>query len=256
VTPAGDGRFDVDIRQEWWGGGGPHGGYMAALVLRAMIAAVDDPVRPPRSATLHFLAPPDAGSGTVTVTTERAGRSLTSVSARLEQEGVVKIIALGAFSGPWEALEHPGSERPPARAWDEVDPAELGPVGNIAPQFFSHVELRPTLGGDRDDVNPLTGGWMRLRPPEPLDAPAAAFLLDAWWPAVYALLDHPAGAPTIEYTIHFRRALPATADDEPVLARLATSLVHEGFFAEDGELWSADGRLLVQSRQLALLRDR
>jgi len=32
-----------------------------------------------------------------------------------------------------------------------------------------------------------------------------------------------------------------------------TRVVHEGFLEEDGEIWSRDGRLLAQSRQLAIL---
>jgi acyl-CoA thioesterase len=32
-----------------------------------------------------------------------------------------------------------------------------------------------------------------------------------------------------------------------------TGLSHDGFNEEDGELWSRDGRLLVQSRQMALI---
>jgi len=43
---------------------------------------------------------------------------------------------------------------------------------------------------------------------------------------------------------------------EPLAARFGTRLVHDGFWEEDGELWSADGRLLAHSRQLALLVQR
>jgi hypothetical protein len=39
----------------------------------------------------------------------------------------------------------------------------------------------------------------------------------------------------------------------PVLARFETRNVLEGHVEESGELWSADGRLLAESRQLALL---
>jgi hypothetical protein len=38
-----------------------------------------------------------------------------------------------------------------------------------------------------------------------------------------------------------------------VLARFVSRAAGGGFFEEDGELWSRDGVLLVQSRQLALL---
>ena len=39
----------------------------------------------------------------------------------------------------------------------------------------------------------------------------------------------------------------------PVLARFTSSTSAGGFFEEDGALWSPDGTLLAQSRQLALL---
>jgi hypothetical protein len=38
-----------------------------------------------------------------------------------------------------------------------------------------------------------------------------------------------------------------------VLARFRTATMAEGHFEERGELWSADGRLLAESVQLALL---
>jgi acyl-CoA thioesterase len=254
VRPLSDGRFAAEILEEWWGGAGPHGGYVAAIVLRALVTALDDPARAPRSLTLHFLSPPAVGPCEVAVTTERAGRSLSTLSARLEQDGRTCVIAVAAFSGPWPALEHTGVERPPARPFAEATPIEFGEGESLAPVFFSHVEIRPTLGGFTGGGTPTTGGWIRLDPPERIDACVAAFFLDAWWPAVYALLERPAGAPTIDFTVHFRRALPATPDGEPVLARFTTRLVHDGFFEEDGELWSGDGELLAHSRQLALLR--
>ncbi len=86
-----------------------------------------------------------------------------------------------------------------------------------------------------------------------VDVPAAAFLLDALWPAAYPRLDTPVGAPTVDLTMHFRRELPATEAGEFVLGRFSSRLLHDGFFEEDGELWAPDGRLLAQSRQLAIV---
>jgi hypothetical protein len=38
-----------------------------------------------------------------------------------------------------------------------------------------------------------------------------------------------------------------------VLARFTTARLHDGFFNEDGRIWSAGGTLLAQSRQLGVL---
>ena len=45
------------------------------------------PARHPRSLTLHYLRPPAAGALEIAVTVERAGRRLSTVTARLEQDG-------------------------------------------------------------------------------------------------------------------------------------------------------------------------
>ena len=79
-------------------------------------------------------------------------------------------------------------------------------------------------------------------------------LADAWPPAVFQLAEEFFPAPTVELTVHFRAALPlagATAEDFH-LVRFQTMLVRDGFFEEDGAIWSRDGQLLAQSRQLAL----
>ena len=38
-----------------------------------------------------------------------------------------------------------------------------------------------------------------------------------------------------------------------MLRRFRTGVVREGFFEEDGVIWVADGTVLAQSRQLAIL---
>lgn len=226
---------------------------MTALVLRGMLAALPDPGRAPRSLTIHFVSRPAEGPVEIVVRTERAGRSLHTLSARLEQDGEVRAVALGAFSPAWPGPELEEAGAPEAPPPEEVQPLAFGPG---MPEFFEHVELRPVLGGFAGSGEPgmRVGGWLRTRPALPVDPVVAAFLTDALWPAPYPRLEAPLPAPTIDLTIHFRRALPATAPGEPVLGVFSSRLVHDGFFEEDGELWSREGALLVQSRQLALLR--
>ena len=56
--------------------------------------------------------------------------------------------------------------------------------------------------------------------------------------------------PTLELTVHLRSGAAAPADW--ALARFVTRTAREGLLEESGEIWSRDGRLLAQSRQLAL----
>ena len=96
----------------WWIERGPNGGYVAAIILRALTMAVDDPGRSPRSFTVHFLAPPVEGPVEVVTAIERSGRQLTFVSGRLRQEGRLLAVAQAVFSRPVVAPEFDDATAP------------------------------------------------------------------------------------------------------------------------------------------------
>jgi len=124
------------------------------------------------------------------------------------------------------------------------------------PTMFQNYSVRPALGDEAFSGGaPYSGLWIRAREPRLLDAPLAAAILDAWFPAPFVRLERPVPAPTIDYTVHFRAPLPepGASAENPYLATFRSGLARGGFFEEDGELWSQGGNLLAQSRQLALL---
>lgn len=254
VEDLGAGRFAAEMSERWWVERGPNGGYVAAVVLRAIQAAAGTE-RPPRSLTVHFPRAPKAGPVELAVSVEREGRGATFVSARLEQGGELCASALAVLG---EDREEPGfddAEMPAAEPPGELyspDPAEVEGM----PRMFQNYSVRPAVGEPAFSGGPAhSGAWMRAREPRLLDAPLAAAMLDAWFPAPFVRLERAALAPTIDYTVHFRSPLPppgASAED-PHLLVFRSGLARHGFFEEDGELWSADGTLLAHSRQLALL---
>jgi hypothetical protein len=79
---------------------------------------------------------------------------------------------------------------------------------------------------------------------------------DAWLPSAFPRLGRVVAAPTLDLTVHIRAPLPPAGmgPEDFVLGVFRTRWATGGLWNEDGELWSPDGVLLAQSRQLALVR--
>jgi acyl-CoA thioesterase len=254
--------FTADVSPDWRAGRGPHGGYLAAILLRALIETVADPARAggraPRSLTIHYARAPEPGPVSIRTVIEREGRSLSTLSARMEQDGSLVALVLAAFSVPWPAPEIYEEPMP-----DVAPPDPQRRSGKLlfegAPPFTQHLVLQPRIGviPFQGASAPMeVGAWLGLAEPRPLDALSLAFLSDAMFSPPFIRLTQPATSPTIDLTIHFRASLPRVANPNPnelCLARFSSGLVHEGFFEEDGVIWAADGTVLLQSRQLAIV---
>ncbi len=257
VTAEGDGVFAARVAPGWRAGRGPHGGYLAAMLLRALTAAMDDPERTPRSLTIHYTRAPEPGSIEIRVTIERTGRSLSTLSARMEQGGRVTALALAAFSVPWEA---PGANELPMPDLPPPDAERLSTpkLFKGAPEFTRHVVMQPRVGAipfSGSGAPMRIGGWIGLPEERPVDALSLALFCDAWFPPSFIALDSPAISPTIDLTIHFRQSM-SMCDCDPAALCLSvfdTRLLHDGLFEEDGVIWAPDGTVLAQSRQLGII---
>jgi acyl-CoA thioesterase len=254
---AGGSVFAAEVSPNWRAGRGPHGGYLAAMLLRALIETVDDPARAPRSLTIHYARAPEPGPVSIHTVIERGGRSLSTLSARMEQEGKLIALVLAAFSVPWSAPEISDLQIPDVAPPDSG--RETGTLREMgAPPFTRHLVFQPRMGAIPFAGSPLpieVGGWLGLGEPRPIEPLLLAFFSDALFPPVFVRLSEPAVSPTIDLTIHFRAPMPnaGRGPHDLCLARFRSEVVHEGFFEEDGVIWATDGTVLAQSRQLALL---
>jgi acyl-CoA thioesterase len=254
VEPLGEGIYGVGIVPEWSAPPGPNGGYIAALHLRAMRAEIGEPEKLPRSLTLHYLRPPSPGEATIEVVVERSGRTATTCTARMSQGGKLTTIAIGVLTTDYESAADWAPSMPEVDPPEAVEPLQFGADAG-APAIFKKLETRvlwgplPFTNGDEAK----TGGWLRAVGEDRLTPELLTLYTDAWWPPPFGVLDRVALAPTLELTIHFRSRL-RDDEDSLVLARFDANASIDGLFDEQGEVWSRDGRLLAQSRQLALLR--
>lgn len=250
-------EFTATIRRNFWIVMGPNGGYVAAILLRAMTERLGPGAaeRTPRSFTVHYLDPPAEGEVRVRTRVERQGRALTTVTARMVQHDKTVALAVAAFSTPRRGLEFNDLRMP-----DVPPPTQLAQRpfdANVMPPMAGQMRVWHALGSmplsGTDD--PLTGGWFRLADPEPLTYPQLALLADAWMPAVFNRMTAIGGAPTIDLTMHFRDPIPTDPPpraDDVYLGVFRTNVGTQGFVEMDGEIWSTDGSLLLQCRQLQL----
>jgi acyl-CoA thioesterase len=279
LTREGAMRFAAEIDPAWSVGRGPNGGYVTMLLLRALmetVASTAPDERIPRSLTIHFVAPPRAGPCHIETRVERSGRTLTTLTARLTQplpqvsqastsapsapsaQGErLCALALASFFTPAAdaglTLREDDAPRVPP---PEDCPPFRGPDDGALP-FTQHYDYRWAIGDPplSGSAHARVGGWIRLAEPRLADALLVAAFTDAWVPSVYPRLAQPLATPTIDLTIHFRTRLPLAGaqTDDFYFGVYSSRLGAEGFFEEDSEVWSRDGQLLAQSRQLALL---
>lgn len=250
-------RFSLDVDPSSFIVRGPNGGYVAAVLLRALTARIGDldgaDTRSPRSLTVHYPAPPAAGPAIVTTDVIRAGRSLVTASARLEQDGRTMAVCLAAFSPPW-----------PGAGWTDATPRQAPappdvPAGGMERPplpFLDYWDHRFTRGRAVDPDGPAeVEGWIRLAEPLPIDAAVVAAMTDAFPPATFTRHAAPNPVPTVDLTVHFRMGFPleGIGPEEFLLGHFRTRTLADGFLEEDGELWTEDGRLVAQSRQLAIM---
>ena len=115
VRRVAEGSWSGEAQAGWSAPPGPNGGYLAAIILQAMTAQVADPARPVRSITLHYLRAPQVGPLSIEVSVERAGRTLSTLSARLLQDDRLRILALAAFGGDFEPADSFAAQMPADR---------------------------------------------------------------------------------------------------------------------------------------------
>ncbi|MEJ7801320.1 MAG: thioesterase family protein, partial [Ilumatobacter sp.] len=102
----------------------------------------------------------------------------------------------------------------------------------------------------RASGKPEMAGWFELPDDEPIDEFGLLMVADAFAPVVFNHGGFPVGwSPTLELTVHVR----GRPEPGPLRCRFFSHFIEHGLFDEQGEIWDSAGRLVAQSRQLALV---
>jgi len=248
----GEGRYAGNIHPRWFQGRGAYGGLLGGALLRSMMRELNEPARSPRSFTVHFCGPVSEADALITVRVERAGRQVSHLSARMEQDGKVACLATATFALPRDT----SLVFTDARAPEAPPPGDIPSIPNeFLPAFGAHFDYRWFQGLPfSGSTEPRMAGWIRPRQPEPIDAPFMMGLLDAFPSAAFARVDGFCNGATMDYTAHFYAPLPlVTAPDAFFLRTSHARHAAEGYADDLAEVWNERGQLLAQLRQMAAI---
>lgn len=254
VTPgAKEGTFEGVIDPSWNVWSGPNGGYLAAMLHRAVRASATG-AGPLRDLDVSFMEPASPGAATIVVEPVRQGRSVRVVQATLQQEESARVRLRATLGAARKGPAFTAREMPQVSGFSQGVGLEAA-KGIEPPTFTQHCEYRLVEG-----ARPLSGTtgepmrvWMRLAQPAPYDEALVAFLADAWMAAVFAVLDEPVPAPSLEMGLQIARIPEALEAQDPLLGVFQAEHAGEGYVCEDGELWTADGELVARARQTRVL---
>jgi acyl-CoA thioesterase len=249
----GDGPvFGAALDGQWDGKQGPNGGFLLALATRAMGRVL--PFPHPLVVSGLYLRPGSPGPAQVRTEVIRSGRTTGFAQASLVRDGKEVLRADAAFTDLDAAAARglpsfsaggppvqPSPEQCAALHRDLTGPGTLGDrieIRAAEPPFWAT--------GGQPSGRPVYTGWMRFADGREPDLLSLALFVDAARPA--ALEAGLTAMTTVQLTVHLR-ARPAPGW---LAYRAETRNVSDGYFEEDAELWDSAGRLVAQSRQLAL----
>jgi len=254
-----DGRRTGQTSEDYRAFVGPFGGITAATILRALVEH-PDAAGDPLAFTVNFCAPIAAGTFDLALRLVKANRSTQHWSVELTQDEVgVAALATAVFAQRRPTWSHQPAGLPAATPFAET---AVYPDRSAAPwigQFeFRFADGEPSFrdGPHDEPASAHSKVWIANAVPRPIDAVSLAAIADAFFARIFHVRGELVPIGTVSMTTYFHadaadlRAENATA----VLGVADAKIFHKSYGDQTGELWSASGRLLATTHQIAYFK--
>lgn len=260
--------FDGELNEHWTIGPKVHGGAMLALCAKAARLALgedsggqerSDPGNhsgvEPIAVSGSFLWAPDPGPLRVAATIRKRGRRVSLVDVELNQGERTAVRATITLADPEHDVAPLLSVNPVIPLMTPDPPPGLEPIGpghqmaDIV--HLAHgCDIRPsltTMAPRADGGPPMIEYWVRPKHGSP-DVLFALLCGDVSAPVTFGV-NRFGWAPTVQLTAYIR-GLPA---DGWLRVMCTTMQIGQDWFDEDHVVVDCEGRIIVQSRQLAMV---
>jgi hypothetical protein len=243
----------IELDERWTITGHINGGYLAAVVARAASEHFDG--APPLTLSVHYLHAARGGGPADLGIEELRRRRLSTARVRLGRDGTTLLEALVTTGTPKPAEQQlDDTVRPPMPSWDDCVGKMAGWDGGVAGMdLLGHLEMRL----DPQFAAAFTGpaaqpavarAWVTYADGRPADAFLALAAWDVLPPSLWAahIWSH---VPTVSAQLVL---FPGEVVGPLLVEARAETLAH-GIADETARVWDSTGRLVVSSRQTAVV---
>lgn len=239
------------VTGNWGIHGIPNGGYLMALLARAMMLRSEKKMPVVVTATYYHRC--RIGEARIAAENIACSRRFDRWHAVLSQEGRERVRAMGTFAGEPSTGAARRYEKPEPAVAALDDCVKLPVLPDFTLMERVDIRLDPACAGwlaGRPGERSEMKGWVRFREERPFDALAVLLMADCFPPPIFASHGPQAWVPTIEFSVNVRN-VPST----PWLkCAFRTCFVTGDILEADGEVWDGGGQLVAVSRQIAQLR--
>jgi len=251
-----DNKFIVNPDTNYFVGNTPHGGYLMAVMHKALTSIL--PHSTAISSSVQYLDRIDAKTFELEVETFKTSRGSSSGIVKLKQDNKICTTFTGTCSDFEFMKGYDGLQKPLPNIFNEGDKKDYIKMNydkiskGFTPAFIQQLECL---------IHPDHAWWNRDSNDQNNEARCSAFLeMQGGIPDQFCLSFYsdilppvvsnkygPLGwIPTITLTTHIRQ-LPSTSQ---LYADFKANDINKGYFEQDCNIWDLNGNLVASSRQL------
>lgn len=246
-----DRRFTGKVSNNWSVNGNPDGGYLMAMMGRAILEVSEK--KSIAILTANFVS--RCRPGDVDLRLERMGLSTNfdRWQGRIHQNGRERVRSMCTLVNPKDGENEVRYERPAPALSPPGDCIKFPPMSTYT--LFEQVDVRlePETAGWMESRLVETSefrGWIRFKDKRPYDPLSVLLAVDAFPPPVFASQGMVAWVPTLELSVNLR-STPAT---QWLKCVFRSRFINDGMVEEDAEIWDENDTLVAISRQVSQYR--
>ncbi|OGB24487.1 MAG: hypothetical protein A3I66_10785 [Burkholderiales bacterium RIFCSPLOWO2_02_FULL_57_36] len=255
LTPEAPNLFFGRTSDDYWNAISPYGGVTAATVLEAVLQHPDR-IGDPISMTVNFAAAIQGGELIVHAYPARTGRSTQHWQIEMTQPGDKQplVTATAVFAirrKTWGDIE---SRMPKAHGPQAFQRYLLPkPLPFLERYDIRYVDSSPYATEEES----VTQCWISDVPPRRLDFPSIAAYCDSFIPRLFVRkgIASPVSTVSMSINFHIDTASLSAAQGTFAFGQARANGFNNGFYDQEGKLWSEDGLLLATTHQMVWFKD-